>query len=293
MQAIGHALLEKDEYKVIYTTAESFTNEFIECVRQGRSRMSSFKNKYRYADVLLIDDIHFFNNKDGTQEELFHTFNALYDANKQIIFTCDRPVAELRNVTDRLKNRFERGLNVDLKPPNYETKCAIIQSKLKNKQVTIPDSVIDLISNNVSTNVRDLEAALTKIVAYAELVNKTITLEIAREQLQDVFVHMSRQTSNITLDTITRAVAARFELALNDIKAKQKTKGIAYPRQIAIHIARKITDYTFEEIGRYFGKDHSTAMYSDKAISRRIRADPSEETVIQDLIRTIKEMANK
>jgi chromosomal replication initiator protein len=292
MQAIGNVLI--DHYKVIYTTAESFTNEFIECtgaISQGRSRMSAFKNKYRFADALLIDDIHFFSNKEGTQEELFHTFNALYGANKQIIFTCDRPVAELKNITDRLKSRFERGLNVDLKPPNYETKCAILRSKLAHKMVNIPDSVIDLISNNVSTNIRDLESALTKIVAYAELVSKSITLEIAQEQLKDLFANTSRQTANVTLDIIVRAVAEHFRLTPNEIKAKQKTKGILYPRQLAMHIARKITDYTFEEIGRYFGKDHSTAIYGDKAVSQRIHTNPSEEQVIQNLIRTVKSMS--
>jgi chromosomal replication initiator protein len=293
MQAIGNVLL--DQHKVIYTTAESFTNEFIECtgaVSQGRNRMAAFKNKYRYADALLIDDIHFFSNKEGTQEELFHTFNALYDASKQIIFTCDRPVAELKNITERLKSRFERGLNVDLKPPNYETKCVIIRSKLADKKVSIPDSVIDLISNNISTNVRDLESALTKIVAYAELVNKSITLEIAQEQLRDVFINTAPPATTVTMDIIIRVVAEYFELTPNQIKAKQKTKGILYPRQLAMHIARKITDYTFEEIGSYFGKDHSTAIYSDKAIIRRIHANPSEENTIQSLIRTAKALSN-
>ncbi|MDR0639055.1 MAG: chromosomal replication initiator protein DnaA [Spirochaetaceae bacterium] len=292
MQAIGDALL--DQYKVIYITAESFTNEFIQCTGaiSQRNRMSAFKNKYRYVDALLIDDIHFFSNKDGSQEELFHTFNALYDANKQIIFTCDRPIAELKNIADRLKSRFKRGLNVDLKPPNYETKCAILRSKLANKTVTIPDSVIDLISNNVSTNIRDLESVLTKIVAYAELVNKSITLEIAQEQLRDLFVNTSRPASGITMEMIVRAVADHFELTPNEIKAKQKTKGILYPRQLAMHIARQITDYTFEEIGGYFGKDHSTAIYGDKAVSRRIHANPAEENVIQSLIRTVQAMSN-
>jgi chromosomal replication initiator protein len=293
MQAIGNVLL--DHCKVIYTTAESFTNEFIECtgaISQGRSKMSAFKNKYRYADALLIDDIHFFSKKEGTQEELFHTFDALYGANKQIIFTCDRPVSELKDITDRLRNRCERGLNVDLKPPNYETKCVILRSKLANKMVNIPDSVIDLISNNVSTNVRDLESALTKIVAYAELVNKSITLEIAQEQLRDLFVNTVRQTSNITMDMVVRTVAEHFNLTPNEIKAKQKTKGILYPRQLAMYIARKITDYTFEEIGRYFGKDHTTAMYGDKAVKMRIHANPSEKIVIQGIIQSVKAMSN-
>jgi chromosomal replication initiator protein len=290
LQATGNVLL--NQYKVIYTTAESFTNEFIGCFGADRSKVSAFKNKYRYVDALLIDDIHFFSNKDATQEELFHTFNALYEANKQIIFTCDRPIAELKNITDRLKNRFKRGLSVDIKMPDYETKCAILRSKLANKTVPIPDDVIDLISNNVSTNIRDLESVLTKIVAYAELVNKSITLEIAQEQLRDLFVSASRQASGITMEMIVRAVADHFELTPNEIKAKQKTKGILYPRQLAMHIARKITDYTFEEIGRYFGKDHSTAIYSDKAVSRRIHANPAEENVIQGLIRSVMAMTD-
>jgi chromosomal replication initiator protein len=186
MQAIGNALL--DHYKVIYTTAENFTYEFIDSFRavpHSQSKISAFKNKYRNADALLIDDIQFFSNKYATQEELFHTFNALYEANKQIIFACDRPIAELTNITDQIKSRFEHGLKVDLNPPNYETKRAILRSKLANKMVVIPDSVIDLISNNVSANIWCLESALAKVAVYAELVNKPITLEMAQEQLRD------------------------------------------------------------------------------------------------------------
>jgi chromosomal replication initiator protein len=292
MQAIGNALLEKDECKVIYTTAENFTNEFIEStgtVTQGRSRMAAFKNKYRHTDALLIDDIHFFSNKEGTQEELFHTFNALYDANKQIVFTCDRPIAELKNITDRLKSRFERGLNVDLKPPNYETKCAILRSKLADKVVNIPDSVIDLISKNISTNVRDLEATLTKVIAYAELVNKNITLEIAQEQLRDLFVNTSGQTAHITMERIVRVIADHFKLKPDSIRARQKDKKIVYPRQLAMHIARKITEFTTTEIGGYFNKDYSTVIHSDKMINKRVTASPAEEALIQSLIQDIKE----
>jgi chromosomal replication initiator protein len=286
MQAIGNALIEKDENKVIYTTAESFTNEFIELLRSGK--MSALKNKYRRADALLIDDIHFLENKWETQEELFHTFNALYDANKQIVFTCDRPVIELKKITDRLKNRFERGLNVDLQPPSYETKRAILISKLESQRLSIPDEVLDLICNNISTNVRDLEAALTKIIGYGELVGMPVTLEKAQHLLLDMFE--GSRAGGVTIDTIIRVVSERFGLTPNDLKAKRKPQNVVYPRQLAMHIARKITEYTTTEIGEFFGgKDHATVMYSDRKIIERVKNNPLENNIIDSLVRQIKD----
>ena len=286
MQAIGNALVEKNETQVIYTTAESFTNEFIELLRSGK--MSALKQKYRHADALLIDDIHFLENKWETQEELFHTFNALYDARKQIVFTCDRPVLELKKITDRLRNRFERGLNVDLQPPSYETKRAILISKLESQRRMIPDDVLDLICNNISTNVRDLEAALTKIIGYGDLVGMPITLETAQNLLRDMF-GASRMNS-VTIETIIRVVSEHFGLTPNDLKAKRKPQNVVYPRQLAMHIARKITEFTTTEIGEYFGgKDHATVMYSDRKIIERIKNNPMEINLIDSLVRQIKD----
>ena len=243
-------------------------------------------------DVLLIDDIHFLQNKTETQEELFHTFNALYDANKQMVFTCDRPVSELKQLSDRLRSRFERGLNVDLQPPNYETRYAILKKKIDSTGLFIPDTVIALICRNVTTNVRDLEAALTKLIAYAELVNKNITLEIAQQQLKDIFSNPNQ--GNITIDLIQKVVADYFGLSHNDLKGKKRTKAIVFPRQTAMYIAREITEYSTTEVGLEFGgRDHTTVMHACQKIEDRMRTDPTLEPIIQFLIRQIKETGTK
>lgn len=287
VQSIGNSVHhEFHDLKVVYVTAENFTNEFIRSIRE--KKMHQFKNKYRYADVLLIDDIHFLQKKTETQEELFHTFNALYDANKQMVFTCDRPVSELRELADRLRSRFERGLNVDLQPPSYETRFAILKKKMEAAGVQIPEEVISLISSNVTTNVRDLESALTKLIAYAELVNKNITLDIAKQQLKDVFSNPKQ--SNISIDLIQRQVAEYFGLSTNDLKGKKRTQVITFPRQLAMYITREITEYSTTEVGLEFGgRDHTTVMHACQRIESRMRTDATLEPTIQNIIRTIKE----
>jgi chromosomal replication initiator protein len=288
MQAIGNYIHENSESKIIYTTAENFTNEFIHTLQENRMGMTGFKNKYRYVDVLLIDDIHFFENKWETQEELFHTFNALYDAKRQIVFTCDRPASELKKINERLRSRFERGLNVDLQPPNYETRCAILKKKIENKQITIPDEVIALVSKNISTNIRDLEAALTKLIAYAELVGKPITVDIALQILKDLLT--SSKQINMSIESIIRVTADYFSLSPNDIKGKKRSQNIVFPRQLAIYIARNITEFSLTEIGQDFGsRDHTTIMHSCQKIEDRIKLDPTMESTIQTIIRMIKD----
>jgi chromosomal replication initiator protein len=290
MQAIGNYLLNTSDNKIIYITAESFTNEFIQSVQENK--MPSFKNKYRYTDVLLIDDIHFLQAKLGTQEELFHTFNALYNVKKQMVFTCDRPVSDLKNLSDRLRTRFEMGLNVDLQPPNYETRCAILKKKIEMKNISIPDEVIALVSKNVSSNIRDLEAALIKLIAYSELVGKPITLEITQQQLKDVFA--SPRQSNMSIDTILRVVAENFSLTINDLKGRKRTQNIVFPRQLSMYITRQITEYSTTEIGQSIGgRDHTTVMHSCNMIEERIRSDPNMDSTIQKLIRSIKEYSAK
>ncbi|GHU92975.1 chromosomal replication initiator protein DnaA [Spirochaetia bacterium] len=286
MQAIGNYIHTNSESKIIYTTAENFTNEFTQSIKENR--MPAFKNKYRYVDVLLIDDIHFLESKSGTQEELFYTFDALYDAKKQIVFTCDRPVSELKNLTDRLRSRFERGLNVDLQPPNYETRCAILKKKIETLNTSIPDEVIALVSKNVSTNIRDLEAALTKLNAYAELVEKDITVEIAQQQLKDVFA--SPRQTNMSIETIQRVIAEERDLTINDLKGPKRTAKIVLARQLAMYIAREITEYSTTELGQAFGgRDHTTVMHSCQKIEESIRADPTMDSTIESLKRMIKE----
>ena len=291
MQSIGNRVWQEiPKLKVICITAEEFTNEFIQSIHDKTTQ--NFKNKYRYVDVLLIDDIHFLQNKLGSQEELFHTFNALYDANKQMVFTCDRPVSELKNLSDRLRSRFERGLNVDLQPPNYETRSAILRKKIEAGRISVPDEVVEIIAKNISTNVRDLEAALTKLVAYAELVHKDITLEIAQNQLKDVFSQSKH--GNVTIDNILRVVADYFKLSYNDLKGKKRTKNIALPRQIAMYIARDITEYSTTELGFEFGgRDHTTVMHACQKIEERLKLDPNLESTIQSIVRSIKDYSSK
>ncbi len=274
------------ELKVVYVTAEAFTNEFIQAI--GQSKTTPFKNKYRKVDILLIDDIHFLQGKESTQEELFHTFNDLYDSNKQMIFTCDRPVSELKKLTARLRSRFERGLNVDLQPPNYETRLAILRKKCINHNYVISDDVLDFISKNINTNVRDLEASLTKLIAYSKLLNKDITIKIAQEQLKDSY-SLNRDHS-IAIETIQKAVADYFNLSYIELRSKKRTRAIAVPRQIAMYISRNMTDFSTTEIGYDFGgRDHTTVMHACQKIESLIQADSSMDNTIQKLMRNIKE----
>jgi chromosomal replication initiator protein len=288
MQAIGNYIHENSDYKVIYISAETFTNEFIASIQDTERAKAAFKNKYRFADILLIDDIHFLQKKDGTQEELFYTFNALYDANKQMVFTCDRPVSDLKDFNDRLRSRVGRGLNVDLQPPNYETRCAILKKKAETSGIVIPDDVIDLVGKNISTNVRDLESALNTLTAYAKLVGKPITVETAQQRLKDVFA--DRRQSNLSIEIIQRVVAEEFHLYPNDLKGKKRTQSIVYPRQLAMYIIREITEYTTTEIGQAFGgRDHTTVMHACQKIEERVHTDPAMDSTIQSLIRSIKD----
>jgi chromosomal replication initiator protein len=290
MQAIGNYIHENSSSKIIYSTAENFTNEFIQSLNERG--MTAFKNRYRQVDVLLIDDIHFLENKSGTQEELFFTYEALYNAKKQIIFTCDRPVSELRNLTERLRNRFERGLNVDLLPPNYETRFAILKNKVAAGNVPIPDEVLDLISRNVSTNIRDLESALTKLTAFANMVHQPVTLEQAQHLLRDVFA--SPRQANMSIDLVQNVVAKYFSLLANDLRSKKRAQNIVYARQIAMYIIRDITEYSTTEIGQAFGgRDHTTVMYSCDKIGERMKADPTLEPTIESIKRLVKEAGSR
>jgi chromosomal replication initiator protein len=286
LQAIGNDVYrEFPDLKVAYVTAETFTNEFILSIGQQKSHL--FKNKYRSVDVLLIDDIHFLPGKKQTQEELFHTFNALHESSKQMVFTCDRPVSELRELTDRLKSRFSMGLNVDLQPPEYETRVAILRKKIEEKRVSVPDDVIELICRNIRTNVRDLERALTNLLAYADLVNADINLEVAQRRLQDHF--SSPEQKNIPVDLIQRVVAEYFSLSHADMKGNRRTKAIAFPRQLAMYITREITEFSTTEIGNAFGgRDHTTVMHACQKVEDKIRTDDTLEPTIQYLIRSIK-----
>ncbi len=293
MHAIGNYVFRNvPEKRVICITAEEFTNEFIQMIHDRSTH--EFKNKYRNADVLLIDDIHFFQNKPGVQEELFHTFNALYDSERQMVFTLDRHVKELKDFSDRLKSRFDKGLIVDVQPPMYETRVAILKQKLiqSGKSVNVADEVIDLIANNVSSNVRDLEGCLVKLTAYADLVHKDLTVDIARNLLKEMF--NTNRHSAITVDSIIRMVADFFKLSLSDLKGKKRSKNIALARQVAMFVIREVTEYSTTEIGVEFGgRDHTTVMHSCQKIEQMVKFDPSFDASIQKLLREARESESK
>lgn len=293
MHAIGNYVFQTaPEKRVICITAEEFTNEFIQMIHDRSTH--EFKNKYRNADVLLIDDIHFFQNKPGVQEELFHTFNALYDSERQMVFTLDRHVKELKDFSDRLKSRFDKGLVVDVQPPMYETRVAILKQKLlqSGKNVNVVEEVIDLIANNVSSNVRDLEGCLTKLTAYADLVHKDLTVDIAKNLLKEMF--NSKRHSAITVDSIIRMVADFFKLSLSDLKGKKRSKNIALARQVSMFVIREVTEYSTTEIGVEFGgRDHTTVMHSCQKIEQMVKFDPSFDASIQKLLREARESGSK
>ncbi|WNZ38681.1 DnaA/Hda family protein, partial [Treponema pallidum] len=263
----------------IYVTAENFGNEFISTLLNKKTQ--DFKKKYRYtADVLLIDDIHFFENKDGLQEELFYTFNELFEKKKQIIFTCDRPVQELKNLSSRLRSRCSRGLSTDLNMPCFETRCAILIKKIQNynstyphKAIHISDDVVRLVSENISSNIRDLEGALTKIIAFIE-VSGSITIDIVPSLLKEFF--LSARPKHITVETILHVVADHFNISYSDLKGKKRNKSVVYPRQIAMFLSKELTELSTTELGIEFGgRDHSTVIYGCQKIEGEILTNPS------------------
>lgn len=286
LQAIGNYIDENDPAKkVIYVTAEAFTNEFISCFGAGEtnSLKNRFKQKYRNADVLLIDDIHFLQKKDGIQEELFHTFNDLYEDNKQIVFTCDRPITELTDITDRLRSRFTKGLNVDLRPPQYEVRMAIAKQKCKELRLSIPEDTLDFICQSVRTNVRDLEGALTTVSAVAQIIEKPATIELAKEHLKDILIEPALRSAEYTIDDIFTVTSNYFNVSVVDLKGNSRSKNIKQPRQIAIYFAYKYGKFTQSEIGSYLNKDHTSIGYTVKTMESAIEVDDSLKSVIKTL----------
>ncbi len=293
MQSIGNYIYNKKggNVKICYTTAENFTNEFTNSLSD--KVIGKFKDKYRKLDVLLIDDIHFLIGKDATQEELFHTFEALHQKKAQMVFTCDRPINELKGIEKRLSSRFSSGLSVDLQPPNFETRKAILMKEIQlmNKSSDIPSEVIDYIAKNVQTNVRELKSCLTTMLQYADLMGKPLTIEIAQKELRNTITNAS--DSSITIDVIQKVVASHYNLSVGDLKGRKRTKQMVVPRQIAIYIARELCDYSYPDLGNEFGgKDHTTILHSYEKIVNQLKTDSVLDTTIQMLIRKIKEYKN-
>ena len=292
IQSIGNYIRKNTKLKVVYVTAENFTNEYIQAINDNKTMQ--FKNKYRKVSVLLIDDIHFLQKKVETQNELFNTFNDLYDTGRQIVFTCDRPVEELKDISDRLRSRFERGLNIDLLPPDYETRVAILRKKCQEKNVIFSDEVIDYIASNITSNVRALESCLTKLIAYCQLLNKDISLDIAKEQLKHI-ISSNNDTSGISIDMVIKTVASYFNVSPFDIRGKNKNQSIVLPRQIAMYLCRKLTDFSTTEIGNEFGgKNHTTVMYNVQKVEARLKSSEKEiNNIMEKIENQIKTEARK
>ena len=285
LHAIGHlALRQHPRARILYLSSEQFTNQLITAI-QTRSTVK-FRERYRTVDVLLIDDVHFIAGKESTQEEFFHTFNALYEAHKQIVLCSDRPPKEIKGLEERLVSRFEWGLVTDIQPPDLETRTAILRKKAEGHHTPVPDDVTAFIAERIHSNIRELEGALIRVVAYSSLVGQPISLALAHEVLKDMVLEEAKRVS---LDVIQERVAEYFDIRLADMKAKRRTKQIAYPRQIAMYLARQLTDASLPAIGEGFGgRDHSTVLYACGKIEGMIKTQPEVRGVVERLTKTLR-----
>jgi len=286
MHAIGQRSLAKfPRSKILYMSSEAFTNQLISAI-QNRS-MVEFKKKYRSVDILMIDDIHFIAGKESTQEEFFHTFNSLYDAHKQIVVSSDRPPKEIKALEDRLVSRFSWGLVTDIQPPDFETRSAILKKKSERETIVLKDDVLYFLADKIKTNIRELEGALIRVVAYAKLIDKDLTVDLVKEVLKDM---ISEGEKKVTIDVIQKKVSEYFDIRLSDMKAKKRSKAIAYPRQIAMYLARKLTDFSLPEIGEAFGgRDHTTVMHACDKVEGDIKSKGDFRSLVDKLAKSIKE----
>ncbi|MGC6589600.1 chromosomal replication initiator protein DnaA [Paenibacillus sp. FSL W7-1279] len=286
MHAIGHYILEHNpSSRVVYISSEKFTNEFINSIRDNRAE--SFRNKYRNVDILLIDDIQFLAGKESTQEEFFHTFNALHEERKQIIISSDRPPKEIPTLEERLRSRFEWGLITDIQPPDLETRIAILRKKAKAENLDIPNEAMMYIANQIDTNIRELEGALIRVVAYSSLTNQDVTTHLAAEALKDIIP--SSRPRMITIQDIQQKVGEYYNLRLEDFKARKRTKAVAFPRQIAMYLSRELTDYSLPKIGEAFGgRDHTTVIHAHEKITQSLKNDQELFKVVNNITEKIK-----
>lgn len=282
MHAIGHYVLEQDpSAKVVYLSSEKFTNEFINSIRDNKA--VEFRDRYRNVDVLLIDDIQFLAGKEQTQEEFFHTFNTLHEESKQIVISSDRPPKEIPTLEDRLRSRFEWGLITDIAPPDLETRIAILRKKAKaDGLIDIPNEVMLYIANQIDSNIRELEGALIRVVAYSSLVNTDINTDLAAEALKDIIPNSRPRT--VTILDIQKAVGEHFNIRLEDFTAKKRTRAIAFPRQVAMYLSRELTDSSLPKIGSEFGgRDHSTVIHAHEKISKMLKDEQALQQDVQDI----------
>lgn len=289
MHSIGHFILEKNpNARIIYVTSEEFTNEVIESIRSGNaSAMNKFREKYRTIDVLMIDDVQFIIGKESTQEEFFHTFNALHSARKQIILTSDKPPKEMETLEERIRSRFEWGLMADIGTPDYETRMAILRKKVESDEMHLSDEILNYIATNIKSNIRELEGALNKLLAYSNLEKMEITMDIAIKELQNIIT--PDKPKEITPQLIIEVVSEHFQISLDQMISKNRSKDIARPRQIAMYLCKNMTDVPLDSIGALLGgRDHSTIIHGVQKISDEYESDEK----IRNLIETIKKKIN-
>lgn len=285
LQAIAYESRRRfPKIKTHYISSEKFTNLLISAI-QNKSTMA-FRQKFRTVDILLIDDIHFIAGKEATQEEFFHTFNDLYDRQKQIVLTSDRPPKEIPGLEERLVSRFEWGLVTDIQPPDFETRVAILKKKMEKETIVVPDDVAFFIADNIKSNIRELEGALIRVVAYSQLVGHTIDLELVKTVLKDA---VSEEEKKITIDAIQQKTADYFNIKMSDMRTKKRSRSIAYPRQVAMYLVRSHTDHSLPEIGEYFGgRDHTTVLYAIEKVEKEIKNNPRMQKTIDEIIVNIK-----
>jgi chromosomal replication initiator protein len=261
-------LAKKKNMKVIYLSSELFINEFIDAIQHNN--LVKFRKRYRQADLLCIDDIQFLGGKERSQEEFFHTFNTLFDGHKQIVLSCDRPASEIANLEHRLVSRFEWGLTAELQPPAIETRLAILRKKARGMQIKLPDETFEFLANRIRSNVRRLEGALMRVASFASLSGKELTGEVIEHLLKDILQEEAR--CSITIEQIQRRVAEHFDIRLADMTSKRRPASIAFPRQVAMYLARELTKSSLNEIGDAFGgRDHGTVLHACKTVKKRMK----------------------
>jgi chromosomal replication initiator protein len=291
LQAIGHYVRQHSRRLTTrYVTSEMFMNEFIDAVRDRGARIEGFKRRYRNYDVLLVDDIQFIEGKERIQEEFFHTFNSLYEGGAQIVLSSDRPPREIATLEERLRSRFEWGLLTDIQAPDLETRIAILRKRVETEGIAIEDpEVLTFIAGRVSANIRELEGALTRVVAFSSLTDRPLTVELAEDVLRDVYPQ-GEAAPEVTIPRIQEAVSQRFGVTLDELVSPRRSQAVAYPRQVAMYLSRELTDASLPMIGKQFGgRDHTTVIHAKDKITRLIREDRSVYNLVQELTARIKQ----
>ena len=279
LNAIGNYVAERTDLRIAYLTTEQFTNEVINSIRYDK--MMDLRKRYRHIDMLMIDDIQFLAGKERTQEEFFHTFNALYEAHKQLVLSSDRFPKDMPDIEERLRSRFEWGLIADLQPPDVETRIAILRKKSEDEGITLPEDVIQFLATTMKSNIRELEGSLVRLGAYASLTGQTITLEMAKNVLRDL---IGTKKKIVSMDDIQETVGARFHVKIADLKSRRRSKTLVHPRQIAMYLCRELTDSSYPEIGRQFGgKDHTTIIHACKQIIKAKDRDSEFSATLESL----------